>query len=61
MQWRYVVNDVIEVGKFYEKGLKKTNQKEFSIEKVVMRKGDKFYFKCKGYNSSFDSWIYKKT
>ena len=29
------------IGTFYEKGLKKTNQKEFRIEKVIKRKGDK--------------------
>ena len=29
------------VGKFYEIGLKKRNQKELRIQKVVKRKGDK--------------------
>ena len=28
-------------GRFYEKELQKTNQKEFRIEKVLKRKGDK--------------------
>ena len=44
---------------FYEKGLQKTNQKEFRIEKVRKRKGDKLYVKWKGYNNSFNSWINK--
>ena len=29
-------------GSFYEKELQKTNQKEFRIEKLLKRKGDKF-------------------
>ena len=48
------------IGTFYEKELQKTNQQEFRIEKVIKRKGDKFYVKWKGYNSSFKSWIDKK-
>ena len=35
------------------------NQKEFTIEKGIKRKGDKLFVKWKGYNNSFDSWIYK--
>ena len=56
----YVINDVIGekiIGAFYEKELKKTNQQEFRIEKVIKRKGDKLYVKWKGYDSSFNSWI----
>ena len=45
---------------FYEKELQKTNQKEFRIEKVLKRKGDKLYVKWKGYDNSFNSWIDKK-
>ena len=30
-------------GKFYKKELQKTNQKEFRVEKVVKRRGDKLY------------------
>ena len=44
---------------FYEKELQKTNQKEFSIEKVLKRKGDKLYVKWKRYDNSFNSWINK--
>ena len=40
--------------------LQKTNQKEFRIEKILKRKGDKFYVKWKGYDNSFNSWINKK-
>ena len=39
---------------------KKTNQKEFRIEKVFKRKGDKLYVKWKGYDNSFNYWINKK-
>ena len=35
------------IGTFYEKELQKTNQKEFRIEKVTKRKGDKLYVKWK--------------
>ena len=46
---------------FNEKELQKTNQKEFRVEKVIKRKGNKLYVKYKGYDSSFNSWIDKKT
>ena len=39
------VNSEEIVGMFYEEKLPKTNQKEFSIGKVVKRKGDKLYVK----------------
>ena len=45
--WIYVINDLIGeefIGTFYVKELRNSNQKEFSIEKVV-RKGDKLYVK----------------
>ena len=48
------------IGSFYEKELQKTNQKEFRIEKVIKKKGDKLYIKWKRYNNSFNSWIDKK-
>ena len=37
--------------------MQKTNQKEFRIEKVIKRKGNKLYVKLKGYNNLFNSWI----
>ena len=61
--WTYVINDLNGeeiIGTFYEKELQKTNQKEFRIEKVIKRKGDKLYVKWKGYDSSFNSWIDNK-
>ena len=33
------------VGTFYEKKLKKINQKQFRVEKVIKRKGDLLYVK----------------
>ena len=48
------------IGTFYEKELRKTNQQEFRIAKVIKKKGDKLYFKLKGYDSSFNGWIDKK-
>ena len=47
-------------GSFHKKELQKTNQKEFRIEKILKRKGDKLYVKWKGYNNSFNRWIVKK-
>ena len=46
--WTYVINDLIGEkvnGAFYDKQLKKTNQKEFRIEKLI---------------NSFNNWIDKK-
>ena len=48
------------VGAFYENEFQKTNEKEFRIEKLIMRKRDKLYVKWKGYDNSFSSWIDKK-
>ena len=61
--WTYVISDLNGepiTGSFYEKELQKTNQKEFRIEKVIKRKGDKLYVKWKGYDNLFNSWINKK-
>ena len=58
VSWTYVINDLNGeeiVGAFYEKELHKTNQKEFRIEKVLKKKGDKLYAKWKGYDNSFNS------
>ena len=63
VSWTSVINDLnVEgiVGRFYEKESQKKNQKEFRIEKVIKRNGDKLYVKSKGYNNSFNSWIDKK-
>ena len=61
--WTYVINDLNGekiTGSFYENELQKANQKEFRIEKILKRKGDKLYVKWKGYDNSFNSWINKK-
>ena len=61
--WTYVINDLNGekiIGIFYEKELQKIDQKEFRIEKVLKRKGDKSYVKWKGYDNSFNSWINRK-
>ena len=62
--WTYVITELNGeplAGSFYEKELKKkTNQKDFRIEKIIKRKGDKLYVKWKGYDISFHSWINKK-
>ena len=54
----YVISDLKDkeiVGTFYEKELQKTNQKEFRVEKVIKRKGEKLYVKWKSYYNSFNS------
>ena len=38
-----------------ERQSQKTNQKEFRIEKVIKKKGDKLYVKWKSYDNSFNS------
>ena len=61
--WTYLISDLNDkeiMGSFYEKELQKTDKKEFRIEKVIKRKGDKLYVKWKGYDSSVNSWIDKK-
>ena len=61
--WIYVANDLNGekiTGSFYEKKLQKSNQKQFRIEKVLKRKGDKLYVNWKGYDNRFNIWIDKK-
>ena len=51
--WTYPINDLNGeeiIGPLYEKELEKTNQKEFRIEKLIQRKGDKLYVQWKGCN-----------
>ena len=46
--WTYAIRDLNGeeiTGSCYEKELRKTNQKEFRIEKVLKREGDKLYVK----------------
>ena len=61
--WTYEISDLNGkkiVASFYERELQKTNKKEFRIEKVIKRKGNKLHVKWKGYDNSFNSWIDKK-
>ena len=58
--WAYVISDLNGeeiVGTFYKNELQKTNQKEFKVEKVIKRKGNKLYVKWEGHDNSFNSWI----
>ena len=60
--WTYVINDINGeeiIRTFYGKELKKTNQEEFRIEKIIKKNGDELYVKWKGYDSSFKKWIDK--
>ena len=59
----YIINDLNGeeiVESFYEKEQQVTNQKEFRVEKVIKKKGNKLYVKWKGYKNSFNNWIDKK-
>ena len=56
--WTHVISDLNGeeiIGSFYEKELEKTNQKEFRIEKVIKRKGNKLNVKWNGYDNSFNT------
>ena len=44
----------------YEKELQKTSQKEFSIENVIKRTGDRLIVELKGYDNSLNGWISMK-
>ena len=39
------------LGCFTKRNWKKTNQKDFRVEKVMRRKGDTLYVKWKGFNN----------
>ena len=48
MPWTSVINGLNRekiVGTFYRNELQKTDQKEFRMEKIIKRKGDKLYIK----------------
>ena len=60
--WTCVISDLNGekiISSFYEKELQETNQKEFRVEKVIKKKGNKLYVKWKRYNNSFNSWTDK--
>ena len=61
--WTYVISDLNDeeiVGTFYETVLLKTSQKEFRIEKIIEKKGNRLHFIWKACDNSFNSWINKK-
>ena len=61
--WTYVINDLNGekiIGIFYEKELQKIDQKEFRIEKVLKRKGDKSYVNGKDMLIHFIVGLIKK-
>ena len=41
--------------------MQETNQKQFTIAKIVKREGNKLYVKCKDYDNCFNNWVDKKT
>ena len=55
----YVIID-LKGGEIFECLTKKNYKRRARVEKIIKRKGDKLYVKCKGYDSSFNSWIDKK-
>ena len=62
--WTYVINDLNGeeiAGRFYEKELQRTSQKEFRIEEVLKRKGDKLYVKWEVYDNSLILGLINKT
>ena len=62
--WTYVISDnkgKEVVGTFYEKELRKTNQKEFRVEKVIKRKGNKLYVKVRATIVLLKAGLIKKT
>ena len=56
--WTSIINNLNGeeiIGTFYENEFQKTNQEEFTIEKVIKRKGNKLCVKWKGYDNTFNS------
>ena len=63
VSWTDVISDLNGeeiTGSFYEKEFEKTSQKEFRIEKILKRKGDKLYVKWKGYDNHLIVGLIKK-
>ena len=46
--------------RFTKRNCKNKNQKEFTVGKILKKKGHKLYVNWKDYDSSFNSWIDKK-
>ena len=55
--WSYIIEDLNgeEIV-----GIVGTNQRDFRIEKVIKKKGEKLYVKWKDYGNLYDSWINRK-
>ena len=56
VSWICVISDLRRQGTFKDEELKKINQKEFWVEKIIKRKGDLLYAKW----FLWHSWIDKK-
>ena len=64
LPWSYIISDLTGeeiVVIFYEKELQRTNQKEFWVEKVIKREGDKLYVKWKAMINFLIVGLIKKT
>ena len=48
MPWTHVISDLR--GELQKNCKKKKNQKEFRVDKVIKKKGDKLYVRWKGYD-----------
>ena len=48
------------MGDFMKRNCSKQIKKKYRVEKLIKRKGNKLYFKWKGYDNSFSSWIDKR-
>ena len=62
VSWIYIISDLNgeEIfGTFYEKELQITNGKEFRVQKLIKKKGNKLCY-MEDYDCSFNSWIDKK-
>ena len=62
MLLKHMLSVILMVKKLLERFTKKNCKIKNNLElkNVIKRKGDKLYLKCKGYNSSFNSWIKTK-
>ena len=63
MSWTYFISDLNgekNCWNVLQKAIAKTNQNEFTVEKLKKRKDDKLHGKWKCYNNSFNNWIHKK-
>ena len=59
----YVIEDLTKeevAGTLYQKEVRKANQTEFTIERVIKKKADKLYVKWNGYENSLMVGLTKK-